>query len=218
MHTQDDINNVHVFWYFPERQQLHSVSHRTSSTHIISTVLCSQLWVNGCWSLLLNSCVFWFKEMRMLKELSAVTLKKSRGKKPPFCSLLCFPTERVETHEYTCNVCVYVCLCVTSMWSYSRGWGWQSKWASMWSNNDYILWRGALFFLLFFPLPLSPQHISFCVSVLHENQLTHTDLKPENILFVNSDFETIYNSKRVSNYGLVENAKLFRRDPVCTSS
>lgn len=36
--------------------------------------------------------------------------------------------------------------------------------------------------------------------VLHDNQLTHTDLKPENILFVNSDSESIYNVKRVSQY------------------
>lgn len=35
-----------------------------------------------------------------------------------------------------------------------------------------------------------------CV-VLHDNQLTHTDLKPENILFVNSDFDTLYNEKKV---------------------
>lgn len=33
--------------------------------------------------------------------------------------------------------------------------------------------------------------------VLHDNQLTHTDLKPENILFVNSDFDTLYNEKKV---------------------
>lgn len=34
-------------------------------------------------------------------------------------------------------------------------------------------------------------------AVLHDNQLTHTDLKPENILFVNSDFDTLYNEKKV---------------------
>jgi len=28
--------------------------------------------------------------------------------------------------------------------------------------------------------------VCMCVSVLHDNQLTHTDLKPQNILFVNS--------------------------------
>ena len=56
--------------------------------------------------------------------------------------------------------------------------------------------------------------MSFCVSVLHENQLTHTDLKPENILFVNSDFEVVYNSKRVSGlfYRLAENVKFFWKD------
>lgn len=37
-------------------------------------------------------------------------------------------------------------------------------------------------------------------AVLHDNQLTHTDLKPENILFVNSDFDTLYNEKKVG-YG-----------------
>ena len=48
-----------------------------------------------------------------------------------------------------------------------------------------------------------PGFSSFCffppaLSVLHENQLTHTDLKPENILFVNSEFETLYNEHKVS--------------------
>ena len=38
----------------------------------------------------------------------------------------------------------------------------------------------------------------FLFSVLHDNQLTHTDLKPENILFVASDFDLVYNDKRVS--------------------
>ena len=38
---------------------------------------------------------------------------------------------------------------------------------------------------------------SWLFQVMHENHLTHTDLKPENILFVNSDFETIFNSKKV---------------------
>ncbi len=36
------------------------------------------------------------------------------------------------------------------------------------------------------------------IIVLHSNALTHTDLKPENILFVNSDFDIIYNSRKVS--------------------
>ena len=35
------------------------------------------------------------------------------------------------------------------------------------------------------------------MTVLHENQLTHTDLKPENILFVNSDADIIYNPQKV---------------------
>ena len=34
-------------------------------------------------------------------------------------------------------------------------------------------------------------------SVLHENKLTHTDLKPENILFLNSDYDVIYNARKV---------------------
>lgn len=33
---------------------------------------------------------------------------------------------------------------------------------------------------------------------MHENELTHTDLKPENILFDNSDYDLIYNSKKVT--------------------
>lgn len=47
---------------------------------------------------------------------------------------------------------------------------------------------------VFFSLSSSPR------AVLHDNQLTHTDLKPENILFVNSDFDTLYNEKKVG-YG-----------------
>lgn len=39
----------------------------------------------------------------------------------------------------------------------------------------------------------------FTSSVLHDNQLTHTDLKPENILFENSEFDYVYNTKKVSN-------------------
>lgn len=45
------------------------------------------------------------------------------------------------------------------------------------------------------------RHIAYqlCYSVkfLHENKLTHTDLKPENILFLNSDFSTAFNSRKV---------------------
>ena len=37
-------------------------------------------------------------------------------------------------------------------------------------------------------------------SVLHDNRLTHTDLKPENILFVDSDYDLVYNEKRVGNH------------------
>ena len=35
-------------------------------------------------------------------------------------------------------------------------------------------------------------------SVLHENELTHTDLKPENILFDNSEYDIVYNVRKVS--------------------
>lgn len=52
------------------------------------------------------------------------------------------------------------------------------------------------------PYPMEHvRHISYqlCYSVkfLHDNKLTHTDLKPENILFVNSDYDTFYNAKKV---------------------
>lgn len=53
------------------------------------------------------------------------------------------------------------------------------------------------------PYPLDQvRHIGYqlCYSVkfLHDNKLTHTDLKPENILFVDSDYDIVYNSKKVS--------------------
>lgn len=53
------------------------------------------------------------------------------------------------------------------------------------------------------PYPLDQvRHIGYqlCYSVkfLHDNKLTHTDLKPENILFVDSDYDLVYNSKKVS--------------------
>lgn len=52
------------------------------------------------------------------------------------------------------------------------------------------------------PYPLDQvRHIGYqlCYSVkfLHDNKLTHTDLKPENILFVDSDYDIVYNSKKV---------------------
>ncbi|XP_017883302.1 serine/threonine-protein kinase Doa isoform X1 [Ceratina calcarata] len=51
------------------------------------------------------------------------------------------------------------------------------------------------------PYPLDHvRHIGYqlcyAVKFLHDNKLTHTDLKPENILFVDSDYESIYNSKK----------------------
>lgn len=51
------------------------------------------------------------------------------------------------------------------------------------------------------PYPLEHvRHIAYqlcyAVKFLHDNKLTHTDLKPENILFVDSEYETSYNSKR----------------------
>lgn len=53
------------------------------------------------------------------------------------------------------------------------------------------------------PYPLDQvRHIGYqlCYSVkfLHDNKLTHTDLKPENILFVDSDYDVIYNNKKVN--------------------
>ncbi|XP_029161532.1 dual specificity protein kinase CLK2 isoform X2 [Nylanderia fulva] len=38
--------------------------------------------------------------------------------------------------------------------------------------------------------------LCYAVKFLHDNKLTHTDLKPENILFVDSDYESSYNSKK----------------------
>lgn len=52
------------------------------------------------------------------------------------------------------------------------------------------------------PYPLDHvRHMAYqlCYSVkfLHDNRLTHTDLKPENILFVDSEYTTSYNHKKV---------------------
>ena len=109
----DSTNNVHVFWYFPEGQQLHSISHRTSSTHIISTMLCSQLWVNGCWSLLLNSCVFGFKEVRMLKELSVVTVWKRAMVKASISFIVMLPHTWKHLSMYVTCVCMCACVRLT---------------------------------------------------------------------------------------------------------
>lgn len=53
------------------------------------------------------------------------------------------------------------------------------------------------------PYPMDQvRHISYqlcyAVKFLHENKLTHTDLKPENILFINSDFTSTFNPRKVS--------------------
>lgn len=53
------------------------------------------------------------------------------------------------------------------------------------------------------PYPLDHvRHMAYqlCYSVkfLHDNRLTHTDLKPENILFVDSEYTTSYNHKKVN--------------------
>lgn len=66
------------------------------------------------------------------------------------------------------------------------------------------------------PYPLDHvRHISYqlCYSVkfLHENKLTHTDLKPENILFVDSDYETTYNNKKVSQIIYIKDFLRFNR-------
>lgn len=52
------------------------------------------------------------------------------------------------------------------------------------------------------PYPMDQvRHIAYqlCYSVkfLHDNKLTHTDLKPENVLFVNSEFATTFNARKV---------------------
>lgn len=39
--------------------------------------------------------------------------------------------------------------------------------------------------------------LCYSVKFLHDNRLTHTDLKPENILFVDSEYSTCYNHKKV---------------------
>lgn len=39
--------------------------------------------------------------------------------------------------------------------------------------------------------------LCYSVKFLHDNRLTHTDLKPENILFVDSEFSTTFNHKKV---------------------
>lgn len=57
--------------------------------------------------------------------------------------------------------------------------------------------------------PYSMEHVRhvayqlcYAVKFLHDNQLTHTDLKPENILLVDSEYELVYNGKKVSWFGL----------------
>lgn len=39
--------------------------------------------------------------------------------------------------------------------------------------------------------------LCYSVKFLHDNRLTHTDLKPENILFVDSEYTTSFNHKKV---------------------
>lgn len=39
--------------------------------------------------------------------------------------------------------------------------------------------------------------LCYAVKFLHDNKLTHTDLKPENILFVDSEFTTSFNNRKV---------------------
>ena len=57
------------------------------------------------------------------------------------------------------------------------------------------------------PYPIEQvRHIGYqlCYSVnfLHDQKLTHTDLKPENILFVDSDYDVVYNNKKVCIWGI----------------
>lgn len=42
--------------------------------------------------------------------------------------------------------------------------------------------------------------LCYSVKFLHDNRLTHTDLKPENILFVDSEYSTSYNHKKVRSH------------------
>ncbi|UYV81682.1 CLK2 [Cordylochernes scorpioides] len=63
------------------------------------------------------------------------------------------------------------------------------------------------------PYPLDHvRHIGYqlCYSVnfLHEINLSHTDLKPENILFVNSEYDTSYNSKKKRDLRRVKNTQI----------
>ncbi|KAG5325977.1 DOA kinase, partial [Acromyrmex heyeri] len=39
--------------------------------------------------------------------------------------------------------------------------------------------------------------LCYAVKFLHDNKLTHTDLKPENILFVDSEYDSTYNNKKL---------------------
>lgn len=47
--------------------------------------------------------------------------------------------------------------------------------------------------------------LCYSVKFLHDNRLTHTDLKPENILFVDSEYNSLYNHKKVN--GSLDNLK-----------
>lgn len=70
------------------------------------------------------------------------------------------------------------------------------------------------------------RHISYqlCYSVkfLHDNKLTHTDLKPENILFVNSDYSSTFNARKVRNsralIHFTTNRDFFRRIAIFVGS
>jgi serine/threonine protein kinase len=51
------------------------------------------------------------------------------------------------------------------------------------------------FNMIFCHFHTSANVVMLFLTVLHQNQLTHTDLKPENMLFVNDEYETIKNNK-----------------------
>ncbi|UYV81688.1 CLK2 [Cordylochernes scorpioides] len=54
----------------------------------------------------------------------------------------------------------------------------------------------------------TPATMTLLCPVLHEINLSHTDLKPENILFVNSEYDTSYNSKKKRDLRRVKNTQI----------
>lgn len=85
--------------------------------------------------------------------------------------------------------------------------------------NPKIFFHSIFFELLqrennYEPYPMEQvRHIAYqlCYSVkfLHDNKLTHTDLKPENILFVNSDYSSSFNTRKVSASRMTQKVIIF---------